>query len=81
MYVPDFKTLKINNMTFDDTDVPATNTMFVLSSNANAGNIVGATSGANRPITTAPDQYALSHDPLAGSNIIDSSESNPFGSL
>lgn len=83
------KTLKINNITFDDTDVPATNTMFVLSSNANAGNIVGATSGANRPITTAPDQYALSHDPLAdnkdfetaGSNIIDFSESNPFGSL
>ena len=83
------KTLKINNITFDDTDVPATNTMFVLSSNTNAGNIVGATSGANRPITTAPDQYALSHDPLAdnkdfetaGSNIIDFSESNPFGSL
>jgi len=40
------KTLIINNITFNDTDVPATNTMFVLSSNANAGNIVGATSGA-----------------------------------
>jgi hypothetical protein len=63
--------------------------MFVSTTHAKAGNMVGATSGANRPITTAPDQYALSHDPLAdnkdfetaGSNIIDFSESNPFGSL
>ena len=83
------KTLKINNITFDDTDVPATNTMFVLSSNANAGNIVGATSGASRTITTAPDQYVTPNDPLAdnkdfetaGANIVDFSESNPFGSL
>ena len=56
--------------------------MFVLSSNANAGNIVGATSGASRTITTAPDQYALPNDPLAdnkdfetaGGNIIDFSK-------
>ena len=83
------KTLKVNNITFSDTDTPASNTMFVLSSNANAGNIVGATSNATRSITTAPDQYALGHDPLAdnkdfetaGANIIDFSESNPFGSL
>ena len=83
------KTLIVNNITFDDTDVPATNTMFVLSSNAAAGNIVGATSGANRTITTAPDQYVTPNDPLAdnkdfetaGANIVDFSESNPFGSL
>ena len=83
------KTLIINNITFNDTDVPATNTMFVLSSNANAGNIVGATSGASRTITTAPDQYVTPNDPLAdnkdfetaGANIVDFSESNPFGSL
>ena len=83
------KTLIVNNITFDDTDVPATNTMFVLSSNANAGNIVGATSGASRTITTAPDQYVTPNDPLAdnkdfetaGANIVDFSESNPFGSL
>ncbi len=82
-------TLIINNITFNDTDVPATNTMFVLSSNANAGNIVGATSGASRTITTAPDQYVMGQDPLAdnkdfetaGDNIIDFSESNPFGTL
>ena len=82
-------TLKVNNITFSDTDTPATNTMFVQSSNANAGNIVGATSNANRVITTAPDQYAMPNDPLAdnkdfetaGGNIIDFSESNPFGSL
>ena len=35
------KILKVNNITFNDTATPATNTMFVLSSNANAGNIVG----------------------------------------
>ena len=83
------KTLIVNNITFNDTDVPATNTMFVLSSNANAGNIVGATSGASRTITTAPDQYVTPNDPLAdnkdfetaGANIVDFSESNPFGSL
>jgi len=83
------KVLKVNNITFSDTDVPSSNTMFVLSSNSNAGNIVGATSNANRPVTTAPDQYAMPNDPLAdnkdfetaGSNIIDFSESNPFGSL
>ena len=83
------KVLKVNNITFSDTDTPAGSTMFVLSSNANAGNIVGATSNATRSITTAPDQYALGHDPLAdnkdfetaGANIIDFSESNPFGSL
>ena len=83
------KTLIVNNITFDDTDVPATNTMFVLSSNAAAGNIVGATSSANRTITTAPDQYVTPNDPLAdnkdfetaGANIVDFSESNPFGSL
>ena len=83
------KTLIVNNITFDDTDVPATNTMFVLSSNAAAGNIVGATSGASRTITTAPDQYVTPNDPLAdnkdfetaGANIVDFSESNPFGSL
>jgi len=83
------KTLIVNNITFDDTDVPATNSMFVLSSNAAAGNIVGATSGANRTITTAPDQYVTPNDPLAdnkdfetaGANIVDFSESNPFGSL
>ena len=83
------KTLIVNNITFDDTDVPATNTMFVLSSNVNAGNIVGATSGASRTITTAPDQYVTPNDPLAdnkdfetaGANIVDFSESNPFGSL
>jgi hypothetical protein len=83
------KTLIVNNITFDDTDVPATNTMFVLSSNAAAGNIVGATSSASRTITTAPDQYVTPNDPLAdnkdfetaGANIVDFSESNPFGSL
>lgn len=83
------KILKVNNITFDDTDVPATNTMFVLSSNAAAGNIVGATSNATRTITTAPDQYVTPNDPLAdnkdfetaGANIVDFSESNPFGSL
>ena len=83
------KTLIVNNITFDDTDVPATNSMFVLSSNAAAGNIVGATSGASRTITTAPDQYVTPNDPLAdnkdfetaGANIVDFSESNPFGSL
>ena len=86
---PTVKTLKVNNITFSDTDTPATNTMFVLSSNTNAGNIVGATSNATRAITTAPDQYVTPNDPLAdnkdfetaGSNIIDFSESNPFGSL
>ena len=63
--------------------------MFVLSSNANAGNIVGATSNATRTITTAPDMYAMPNDPLAdnkdfetaGSNIVDFTESNPFGTL
>ena len=63
--------------------------MFVLSAQAGAGNIVGATSNATRAITTAPDQYAMPNDPLAdnkdfetaGSNIIDFSESNPFGNL
>jgi len=83
------KTLKVNNITFSDTDVPATNTMFVLSSNAAAGNIVGATSNATRTITAAPDQYVTPNDPLAdnkdfetaGANIVDFSESNPFGSL
>lgn len=83
------KTLKVNNITFSDTDVPATNSMFVLSSNAAAGNIVGATSNANRSITVAPDQYVTPNDPLAdnkdfetaGANIVDFSESNPFGSL
>ena len=45
---PTVSTLKVNNITFSDTDTPATNTMFVLSSNTNAGNIVGATSNANR---------------------------------
>ena len=83
------KTLIVNNITFDDTDVPATNSMFVLSSNAAAGNIVGATSSASRTITTAPDQYVTPNDPLAdnkdfetaGANIVDFSESNPFGSL
>lgn len=83
------KTLIVNNITFDDTDVPATNTMFVLSSNAAAGNIVGATSSASRTITTAPDQYVTPNDPLAdnkdfetaGANIVDFSENNPFGSL
>ena len=83
------KTLKVNNITFNDTDVPATNTMFVLSSNAAAGNIVGATSNATRTITVAPDQYVTPNDPLAdnkdfetaGANIVDFSESNPFGSL
>lgn len=83
------KTLIVNNITFDDTDVPATNTMFVLSSNAAAGNIVGATSSASRTVTTAPDQYVTPNDPLAdnkdfetaGANIVDFSESNPFGSL
>ena len=29
------------------------------------GNIVGATSNANRAITTAPDQYVTPNDPLA----------------
>ena len=83
------KTLNVNNITFDDTDVPATNTMFVLSSNAGAGNIVGATSGASRVVSVAPDQYVTPNDPLAdnkdfetaGANIVDFSESNPFGSL
>jgi len=83
------KILKVNNITFNDTDVPATNTMFVLSSNAAAGNIVGATSNATRTITVAPDQYVTPNDPLAdnkdfetaGANIVDFSESNPFGSL
>ena len=46
------KTLKVNNITFSDTDVPAGSTMFVLSSQAGAGNIVGATSNATRTITT-----------------------------
>ena len=39
-------------------------------------------------ITTAPDQYVTPNDPLAdnkdfetGGNIVDFSESNPFGSL
>ena len=83
------KTLKVNNITFSDTDVPAGSTMFVLSSQAGAGNIVGATSNATRAITTAPDMYAMPNDPLsdnkdfetAGANIIDFSESNPFGNL
>ena len=83
------KTLKVNNITFSDTDVPAGSTMFVLSSQAGAGNIVGATSNATRVITTAPDMYAMPNDPLsdnkdfetAGSYIIDFSESNPFGNL
>ena len=83
------KTLNVNNITFDDTDVPATNTMFVLSSNAAAGNIVGATSGASRVVSVAPDQYVTPNDPLAdnkdfetaGANIVDFSETNPFGSL
>ena len=83
------KTLKVNNITFSDTDVPAGSTMFVLSSQAGAGNIVGATSNATRVITTAPDMYAMPNDPLsdnkdfetAGANIIDFSESNPFGNL
>ena len=83
------KTLNVNNITFDDTDVPATNTMFVLSSNAGAGNIVGATSGASRVVSVAPDQYVTPNDPLAdnkdfetaGANIVDFSETNPFGSL
>ena len=81
------KTLKVNNITFSDTDVPAGSTMFVLSSQAGAGNIVGATSNATRTITTAPDMYAMPNDPLAdnkdfetaGSNIVDFTESNPFG--
>ena len=83
------KTLNVNNITFSDTDVPATNTMFVLSSNAGAGNIVGATSGASRVVSVAPDQYVTPNDPLAdnkdfetaGANIVDFSETNPFGSL
>ena len=83
------KTLNVNNITFSDTDVPATNTMFVLSSNAGAGNIVGATSGASRTVSVAPDQYVTPNDPLAdnkdfetaGANIVDFSETNPFGSL
>ena len=83
------KTLNVNNITFSDTDVPATNTMFVLSSNAGAGNIVGATSGASSVVSGAPDQYVTPNDPLAdnkdfetaGANIVDFSETNPFGSL
>ena len=83
------KILKVNNITFNDTATPATNTMFVLSSNANAGNIVGATSNANRAVTVAPDMYAMPNDPLAdnkdfetaGDNIVDFTESNPFGTL
>ena len=83
------KTLNVNNITFSDTDVPATNTMFVLSSNAGAGNIVGETSGASRVVSVAPDQYVTPNDPLAdnkdfetaGANIVDFSETNPFGSL
>ena len=83
------KILKVNNITFSDSSVPAQNTMFVLSSNSNAGNIVGATSNANRAVTTAPDTYAMPNDPLAdnkdfetaGDNIVDFSESNPFGTL
>ena len=83
------KTLNVNNITFSDTDVPATNTMFVSSSNAGAGNIVGATSGASRVVSVAPDQYVTPNDPLAdnkdfetaGANIVDFSETNPFGSL
>ena len=83
------KVLKVNNITFSDSSVPAQNTMFVLSSNSNAGNIVGATSNANRAVTTAPDTYAMPNDPLAdnkdfetaGDNIVDFSESNPFGTL
>lgn len=86
---PTVSTLKVNNITFSDTDVPTGSTMFVNSSNTGAGNIVGATSNATRAITTAPDQYVMGQDPLAdnkdfetaGDNIIDFSESNPFGSL
>ena len=62
---PTVSTLKVNNITFSDTDTPVLNTMFVLSSNTNAGNIVGATSNATRTITTAPDQYVTTNDPLA----------------
>ena len=83
------KTLKVNNITFSDTATPPLSTMFVLSSNANAGNIVGATSNATRTITTAPDLYTMPNDPLsdnkefetAGDNIVDFTESNPFGTL
>ena len=56
---------------------------------AGAGNIVGATSGASRVVSVAPDQYVTPNDPLAdnkdfetaGANIVDFSETNPFGSL
>ena len=83
------KILKVNNITFSDTATPPLSTMFVLSSNANAGNIVGATSNATRTITTAPDLYTMPNDPLsdnkefetAGDNIVDFTESNPFGTL
>ncbi len=83
------RTLKVNNITFSDTGVPTQYNMFVLSSNANAGNIVGATSGASWTVTTAPNTMQLSNDPsadnqdfeTAGDNIIDFSESNPFGSV
>ena len=83
------KTLKVNNITFSDTATPPLSTMFVLSSTANAGNIVGATSNATRTITTAPDLYTMPNDPLAdnkdfetaGDNIVDFTESNPFGTL
>ena len=81
--------MKVNNITFSDTGVPTQYNMFVLSSNANAGNIVGATSGASWTVTTAPNTMQLSNDPsadnqdfeTAGDNIIDFSESNPFGSV
>ena len=83
------RTLYVNNITFSDTGVPTQYNMFVLSSNANAGNIVGATSSASWEITTAPNTIAIIQDPTAanqdyetaGDNIIDFSESNPFGSV
>ena len=81
--------LFVNNISFSDTGVPTQYNMFVLSSNANAGNIVGATSSASWEITTAPNTMQLPQDPsadneefeTAGDNIIDFSESNPFGSV
>ena len=83
------RTLHINNITFSDTRVPTQYNMFVLSSNVGAGNIVGGTSSASWTVSTAPNTLQLPTDgsadnqdfETAGDNIIDFSESNPFGAV
>jgi len=80
--------LYINNIKYSDTGVPTTYNMFK-KTEGNAGNVVGGTSNANWSVQIAPDPIAMTQDPsadnadfeTAGDNIIDFSESNPFGTV